>query len=52
MFKTLSNTLINVDQFGHAYEFTYNKKAGQYKTRLGGFFSIAIISLLVYQSVL
>ncbi len=43
----MSKFLESVDSFGHAIEFTLNEREGTYKTKLGGFVTILLNSLIL-----
>ena len=48
----MSKFLESVDSFGHAIEFTLNEREGTYKTKLGGFVTILLNSLILQQTIL
>jgi hypothetical protein len=41
-----------VDSFGHAIEFSFNKREGKYKTKIGGFLTIVLNCLILQQTYL
>ena len=43
--------LLSIDEFGYTYEFWFNKKGGSYKTTPGGFMTLIIRILLLWQGV-
>ena len=52
MLKYISKKLISLDAFGFTYEFAYQSKQGQYKTKFGGAVTFFIYSILLWQSVI
>jgi hypothetical protein len=38
----------SIDSFGHKLEFSFNGRAGTYKTKLGGFLTI-LLNILIFQ---
>ena len=42
--------LTAIDQFGFVYEFIFDKKEGQFKTKLGGGLTAVIYALMLWQS--
>ena len=40
--------LISMDQFGFAYEFSFSKHSGKFKTKFGGLMTILVNSILLY----
>ena len=44
----LNEKLIDIDTFGFTYEFIFDKKAGQFKTKLGGALTLLIYIIMGY----
>ena len=42
--------LVSIDQFGFVYEFNFEGKEGQFKTKLGGGITAIIYGLMLWQS--
>ena len=42
--------LVSIDQFGYVYEFNFEGKEGQFKTKLGGGITAIIYGLMLWQS--
>ena len=38
--------LKSLDSFGHAIEFSFNKREGKYKTKIGGFLTILLNAMI------
>ena len=52
MLAPLSKALIWIDLFGYRYEFGFNDKHGEYKTKLGGITTFFIGILIIWQTLI
>ena len=48
MLSTLNKFIIDIDAFGHSYEWSFNERQGKYKTRVGGFLTIIINGFIIW----
>ena len=46
MLTFFKNTLIDLDSYGHTFEWSFKERQGQYKTKLGGGITVILTTLL------